>query len=138
MADGVEHAERHDAAAGRRIGRDQQALGCRASSSSFAVSSVVRRLPAVQTCSAMSLSLTRRAKSGFRHRDRAAVDVERDVGFDASTWSAQMPDEPGIDEPPVCTVVIMPQLARRLHQRRVVERRLECAEAGLGQPQTPL
>ena len=43
------------------------------------------------------------------HRDRPAIDVERDVrAASCKQMVAQMPDEPGIDEPPVCTVVIMP------------------------------
>ena len=41
--------------------------------------SVVRRLPAVQTCSAISLSRITRSKSAIRHRGRPAIDMERDV-----------------------------------------------------------
>ena len=80
MRDGVEHAERHDAAAGRRVGRDDEAVErADAASASRAHSSVVRRLPAVQTCSAISHSLDDALEVRVRHRGRPAVDVERDV-----------------------------------------------------------
>ena len=44
------------------------------------------------------------------HCHRAAVDVERNVGLDRDQVIGPDAREPGIEEPPVCTVVTMPCL----------------------------
>ena len=68
----------------------------------------VRRLPAVQTCIAIVLSCRIRGKSVSGIATGPPLMWKDTSGCIASRWSAQMPDEPGIDDPPVWTVVIMP------------------------------
>ena len=71
-------------------------------------SSVVRRLPAVHTCSAMFDSCTRRGKSSSGMATGPPFTWNDTSGLILMRWSAQMPEDPGIDEPPVCTIEIMP------------------------------
>ena len=68
---------------------------------SAAVSSAVRRFPAVQTCSAMSLSTMRRSKSASGMAVGPPFTWNDTCGFIASRCSAVTAPEPGIDEPPV-------------------------------------
>ena len=80
----------------------------RAARASAAHSSAVRRLPAVQICSAMSLSTMMRSKSASGIAVGPPLTWNETCGRIASRWSPVIAPEPGIEEPPVCTVVIMP------------------------------
>src|SRR6266849_3935259 len=72
--------------------------GWPASSNSFAVSNAVRRFPAVQSCSAMSLSLTSRAKPGSGIATGPPLTWNDTLGLEASTCSAHIPDQPGLED----------------------------------------
>ena len=56
------------------------------------------------------------------------------VGSMAIRSAPVMGKEPGIEAPPVCSVVSRPASLRVAHQRHVVARGLHRAEAGLGEP----
>ena len=134
MRDRVHHAERHDAAARRRVGGDEEAVERACCSASSRAQSVVRRLPAVQTCSAISRFVDDAREILVGHRDRAAVDVERDVGLDLDQMIAA--DRAGARDRRAAgvQVVIMPCCLRLGDHRRVVVGGLHRAEAGLGEP----
>ena len=71
-------------------------------------SKVVRRLPAVHTCSAIALSWMTRSKSGSGIAVGPPLMWNDTSGCILSRWSPVMAPEPGIEEPPVWQVVIRP------------------------------
>ena len=105
---GVDHAERHDAAAGGRVGRDQEAV----EGAVFA-----RRLGAEQRRPQVAGGADLHGDARLRRHllevavldgDRPAVDVEGDGGVDGDQVRAGDRKEPGIEAPPVCSVVSRP------------------------------
>ena len=101
---------------------------------SVAHSSAVRRLPAVQTCRAMSPSTMIRSKSRSGMAVGPPFTWNDTCGFIASKWSPVI--APGARDrgPAGVTGGDHAVRARRGDQRRIFERGLEGAEAGLGEP----
>ena len=94
----------------------------------------MRRLPAVQTCSAMSLSTMIAFEVPVGHGGRAAVDVERDMRLHRQQMVAGDRAGAGDRRPAGVAGGDHAVGARGGDQRRVFERGLEGAETRLCQP----
>ena len=99
-----------------------------------AQSSVVRRLPAVQTCMAMPRLRRHPLEIAVLDGHRPAVDVEGDHRVDGDQVRAG--DREGAGDRGAAGVQRREQagLARIAHQRHIVVGRRDRAEAGLGEP----
>ena len=111
MRDRVHHAQWHDPAAGRRVGRDQHAVEGierkRAVEAQKCRAQVARRADLQRGPAFADHAL----EIAVRHGDGAAIDVERDVRRhpdDLREGGPQIGEEPGIEAPPVCMVVTKP------------------------------
>ena len=79
MRDRVQHAERHDAAAGRRVGGDEQAIERAWRSRQSAQQKSGAQIAGRAELQRHVALIDQAREVGVRHGDRAAVDVKRHV-----------------------------------------------------------